>query len=72
VYDTSREAAQECSLGRKPWVSRGIRTSPEGGERRVLTHTTKGRKICEKIAAQGLQIAKLQNYPITKFPQLPQ
>jgi hypothetical protein len=34
----SREAAQECSPGRKPWVNWET-SKPQGGERIVLTQT---------------------------------
>jgi hypothetical protein len=39
--DPSREAAQECSPGRKPWVKKWHMTEPRRGEREVFTHSLK-------------------------------
>jgi hypothetical protein len=40
----SREAAQECSPGRKPWVESRTRTKPRRGEREAMTQTPEGRQ----------------------------
>ena len=43
-YDSSREAAQECSPRRKPWVESGRRASTEGAKEK-LRHSLFQRRV---------------------------
>ena len=65
--DFSREAAAECSPGRKPWVQ-WITTEPQRGERAVRTQTQqqRGGPTAPYVSSEGKTILGWNNVPATR------
>ena len=47
-----REAAEECSPRRKPWVEYGLRGKPQRGERDATTQVPERRVLCDATIAR--------------------